>query len=599
MQLLYILPCFPPYDPGSLVWRLAGVTMAVLLLAAAELVVWPEPVPEPYTAKLGTAVGALAECLSAVADGWAGDGDRLTALLPDATAAAEALRPSRSPPMQRPASAGRRDRALTTAAATARLLLGRTVDLHEADAHRATGLPASAALLRAAAECAGAAAAWLRTEGRDGAPVPETDDMTAALATFRAERAATPADGVPPDRLRLGSLALSLGEWTKALAAAVRVVAGAPLHPDPSPSEARSGALWFARETTPRLWWQRLREHLTPRSVYFQGALRLAFALGVARLLAGVLDLSHGFWVLLTILTLLRASAAETRALLWPALVGTTVGSLGAAALLVADIPPTAFAVVLPVVMLVGFAAGPLLGLGWGQALFTLVVALVFAQVSPVDWHLAEARVVDVAVGAVIGLATGLLAWPRGGSGELHRAAATYLATAARVVRETVEVLTRGARPGTALPEARDAGELASASWALYQTEHHPPPSIDWQATMLAGHHAVRGAEGLRRECPGGRLLPCVDALTAEADDVAARYDRVAGALARRDRSVLTAAPPPPLRGDWPTHLGDNLYHLADLHVWLDGLRDDLGRIPAPTTPEPTRELAPRRAASA
>ena len=169
--------------------------------------------------------------------------------------------------------------------------------------------------------------------------------------------------------------------------AAVRVAAGAPIGPDPTPPAARPGPLWFAHESTPRLWWQRLREHLTPRSVYFQGALRLAAALAVARLLAGVLDLSHGFWVLLTILTLLRASAAETRSLLWPALVGTLVGSVLAAALLVADIPPTVFAVFLPLVMLVGFAAGPLLGLGWGQALFTVVIALVFAQVSPVDWH--------------------------------------------------------------------------------------------------------------------------------------------------------------------------------------------------------------------
>ena len=151
----------------------------------------------------------------------------------------------------------------------------------------------------------------------------------------------------------------------------------------------------------------------------------------------------------------------------------------------------------LPLVMLVGFAAGPLLGLGWGQALFTVVIALVFAQVSPVDWTLAAVRVLDVAVGAAIGLATGLLAWPRGGSGELHRAAGAYLAAAARVVRETVDVLARGARPGTALPEAREAGELASASWALYQTERHLPASIDWQATLLAGHHAVRGAEGV------------------------------------------------------------------------------------------------------
>ena len=231
-QLLYILPCFPPYDPGSLGWRLAGVTLAVLLLAGAELVLWPDPTPEPYTAKLYRAVDALAGCLTALADGWtgrAGEGDRLTALLPDAGEAADALRPSRSPPMERPASAGRRDRALMIAAGTARLLLGRAVDLHDADAHRATGLPAAAALLRQAASCAEAAAAWLRAEGRDGAAVPDTDRVAAALAAFRADRAATPPDGVPPERLRLNSLALSLGEWTKSLVAAVRVVAGAPV----------------------------------------------------------------------------------------------------------------------------------------------------------------------------------------------------------------------------------------------------------------------------------------------------------------------------------------------------------------------------------
>jgi uncharacterized membrane protein YccC len=620
-QLLYILPCFPPYDPGSLGWRLAGVTLAVLLLAGAELVLWPDPTPEPYTAKLYRAVDALAGCLTALADGWtgrAGEGDRLTALLPDAGEAADALRPSRSPPMERPASAGRRDRALMIAAGTARLLLGRAVDLHDADAHRATGLPAAAALLHQAASCAEAAAAWLRAEGRDGAAVPDTDRVAAALAAFRADRAATPPDGVPPERLRLNSLALSLGEWTKSLVAAVRVVAGAPVA-SPSPP----GALWFAHLSTPRLWWQRLREHLTPRSVYFQGALRLAAALAVARLLAGVLDLSHGFWVLLTVLTLLRASAAETRALLWPALVGTVIGSVAAAALLVVGIPPTAFALVLPLVMLVGFAAGPLLGLGWAQALFTLVIALVFAQVSPVDWHLAEARVVDVAVGAAIGLATGLLAWPRGGSGELHRAAGRFLAAAGRVVRETVDVLTRGGRPGEALAQARDAGELTQASWALYQTERHPPASVDWQATLLAGHHAVRGAEWLLRQgssaptcgptcpardvtapycsgkCLSGRLLPCVQPLSAEGDDVAARYERVADALLRRDHAVLGAAPPEPPPGDWPTNLGTDLYHLADLHVWLDGLRDDLGRIrtDAPGLPgEPARR---RRAAPA
>jgi hypothetical protein len=589
-QLLYILPCFPPYDPGSLGWRLAGLTLAVLLLAGAELVLWPDPTPQPYTAKLARAVGALADCLRAVADGWTGhegDPDRLAECLPEATEAAEALRPSRLPPTQRPASASRRDRALTVAAGTARLLLGRAVDVHDADGHRAVGLPAAAALLRQTASCADAAADWLRTEGRDGTPLPDTDRIAGALVEFRAARDATSPDGLPPDRLRLGALALSLGEWTKSLVAAIRVAAGAPLRPDAATPSAMPGLLWFADASTPYLWWHRLREHLTPRSVYFQSALRLAAALAAARLLAGVLDLSHGFWVLLTVLTLLRTSAAETRSTLVPALVGTVVGSLAAAALLVVGIPPTVYAVVLPVVMFVGFAAGPLLGLGYAQALFTLVIALVFAQVAPVDWRLAEARVVDVAIGAAVGVIVGLLAWPRGGSGELHRATGTFLAAGARVVRETVDLLTNSVPSGDALPRAREAGLLAEASYALYQSEHHQPGRMDWQAALLAGHHAVRGAEAVLRGCPTGRLLPCVEPLKAVADDVAGRYDLAADGLLRHDRAEPAHRSPPPAEADWPTDLGRDLYHVADLRVWLDGLRDDLGRIADTAPPEP------------
>lgn len=582
-QLLYILPCFPPFDPGSLGWRLAGLTLGVLLLAAAEVTLWPDPPPVPYTTKLADAVAALAGCLDAVADMWSGNAagrDRFVALLPEATAKAEALRPSRLAPTQRPASAGRRDRALSSAAGSARLLLGRTVDLSLVDDHDAVTLPAAAALLRQTASCAAAAAEWLRGAEDE---VPDTDRIAAALVEFRAARAATPPDDVPSDRLRLGSLALSLGEWTKQMVAAIRVAAGAPIPPDTTPDSAQPGPLWFAYRSTPQLWWHRIKEHLTPRSVYFQGALRLAAALAFARLLAGLFDLSHGFWVLLTVLTLLRTSAAETRSALRPALVGTLAGSVVAAALLVVGVPAPVYVVVLPLVMLVGFAAGPLLGPGWAQALFTLVIALVFAQVSPVDWRLAEARVIDVVVGAAVGLMIGLLAWPRGGLGELHRAAGTLMADAARVVRETVAVLAEGTPPGDAMPRARTAGRLADASYALYQTERHMQPPIDWQATLVAGHHAVRGAEALSRDCPTGRLLPCVAPLTTSAADVAERYERVAAALyAHGGMAAAVHLPDPPVT-DWPTDLGQDLYHVADLRVWLDGLRDDLGRI----VPEP------------
>ena len=578
MQLLYILPCFPPYDPGSLGVRLAGLTLAVLLLAGAELVLWPDPPPVPYGERLGDAVRALAGCLSAVADGWSGDPtgrDRLAALLPEATDAADALRPSRLPPTQRPASAGRSDRALNAAAGTARLVLGRTVDLYFTDDRGAVNVPAATALLRQTASCAAAAARWLRGEG----PVPDTELVAAALTDFRIDRMNTSPDGVPIERLRLGSLALSLGEWTKSLVTAIRIAAGAPIHPDTTPEPAQPGQFWYAYQKPRRLWWHRLREHLTPRSVYFQGALRLAAALAVARLLAGVLDLSHGFWVLLTILTVLRTSAAETRSALKPALIGTVLGSLVAAVLLIVGLDPTLYAVVLPFVMIVGFAAGPLLGLGWAQALFTLVITLVFAQVTPVDWRLAEARVLDVVVGAAIGVLIGLFAWPRGGSGELHRATGTFLADAARVVRTTVDVIANGATLGGALPQARQDGQLAEASFALYQSERQQRSTLDWQATLVAGHHAVRGAEALIRSCPAGGVLPGVESLDRAATDVASRYEHVAVGLLTRDRAALREPAPEPPTVAWPTDLGQDLYHLADLRVWLDGLREDLGRI--------------------
>ena len=577
-QLLYILPCFPPYEPGSLGWRLAGVTLAVLLLALAEVVLWPDRTPVPYRDRLADAVDGLAQCLTAIADGWSGDPgarDRLAALLPGAADAADAIRPSKLPAGQRPASASRSDRALSAAAGTARLMLGRTADLHFEQDADAANVPAAAALVREAAGCVAATAAWLRGAGE----LPDTGRTAAAIVQFRAARDASSPNGLDPSRLRLGALALSLGEWTMTLVSAVRVAAGAPIQP---------GVFWFAQRSAAALYWHRLREHLTPRSVSFQGALRLAVALALARLLAGVLDLSHGFWVLLTILTVLRTSAAETRSALRPALIGTVAGSVAAAGLLLLGVHPHVYAVILPFAMLIGFAAGPLLGLGWAQALFTLVIALVFAQVTPVDWRLAEARILDVLIGAGVGVLIGLFAWPRGGGGELHRATSIYLADSARVVRETVATMARAAQPGGGLTQAREDGRLAEASYALYQSERPQPARIDWQATLVSGHHAVRGAEILLRSCPSGGLLPCVEPLTVAADDVAGRYDDASTAL--HDHSLpAPQAPAPDLT--WPTDLGPDLYHLADLRVWLDGLRDDLGRIAVrPDHPEDLRE---------
>jgi hypothetical protein len=145
-------------------------------------------------------------------------------------------------------------------------------------------------------------------------------------------------------------------------------------------------------------------------------------------------------------------------------------------------------------------------------------------------------------------------------------------------VRESVAVLTKGAEPGNALPRARTLGQLAEASYALYQSERHRPARLDWQATIAAGHHAVRGAEALLRSDAGGKVVDCAAPLAATAADVAARFESVAAGLLVRHVAPHAPFPSSPAVA-WPTHIGSALYHLADIRVWLDGLRDDLDRI--------------------
>jgi hypothetical protein len=84
--------------------------------------------------------------------------------------------------------------------------------------------------------------------------------------------------------------------------------------------------------------------------------------------------------------------------------------------------------------------------------------------------------------------------------------------------------------------------------------------------------------EALIRSCPAGGLLPCADSLTTAAADVAARFEHAALALLTDDHDLLTATLPDPPVLTWPTDLGADLYHFADLRVWLDGLRLDLTR---------------------
>jgi Fusaric acid resistance protein-like len=503
LQLLYILPSFPPYLPDALGSRLMGLVLAVGLLAIADRVLWPPPVPTPFRHRLAAAIGAVRDRLVALLES---DGDRHAPTQSKAESGI-GLRLSRIPPLERPTGPGRRDRAAMEATTLLRDLEARVAALTDLRKQGVTAHAEGMHLLSVTAQSLGQSAEALESPPDGDSPDPDSTRVDAALSEYVQWREAlshtTAVDRVARMRLRFAVAAEELCVWTRDLAVAVRIMQGKRVPESSATSIAEP--FWYANRSAPWLWFMRFRGHFTPRSVFFQNAIRLAVGLAAARLVAGVLDLSHGFWMLLATLTLMRTSVATTRAAVIPAFLGTVGGGLVAALVLaVAGADSTVYEVAFPLVMVLALAAGPLAGPIAGQAMFTLLVAMLFAQMAPVSWQLAEVRILDVVLGGLLGAVVGLLVWPRGAAGEMRRTAKATLNAAANDLESTVGSLTHREVTASGQPDTGSVAVrflmLADSTLAQYRSElRGTSDHIDWLGVLGLAQEVVRGGQVLRR----------------------------------------------------------------------------------------------------
>ncbi|MET9172438.1 FUSC family protein [Streptomyces misionensis] len=709
LQLLYILPSFPPYHPGALGERLLGTTTGMALLVVTEALLFPEPDPPPYRERAAHAASVAARCARLLttppyaltradvrtvreaghrlrslsvpeADRPAGPGVRPRALAhtglaartllsrlprlctpPDAptqtgtsgpTAPGKPPRPApngparprttpgtydatdppaasgtterptgppaapadhteRSPapaapaeerPRRRhPPDAGTRPPATTGDSPTEHTTRPGTTP--DTPAHTTTAPPAAdedtgppdiaAAVLTAVARLADGTAGCLRV---GTSPVGEYKELAAVRAVLVARGMV--ASAAAPDVLRRHAAVLEVADAALAMGAAADLAAHGRRAAIVGPPER----FWYAGPRAPALWWHRVRGHAERRSVFFQNAVRIALALTAARLVAGVDTLPHGFWALLATLTLTRTTVEETWSAIRSALVGTLAGALVAGGTLaLATTHTTVYAVVLPLWMLFAFTVGPVKGVGWAQGLFTMLVALVFAQLAPPTWQLAEVRLLDVVVGSAIGAVFGLLAWPRGAQDELRFASAELLRKAAEIVVATGAAVARR-EPVPAVPGApghrslRHAVILAESAYVQFQSEPAPfggrgrtvaPAAVDWQAALMAGHHTLWGSQRLLEPPHTGLGPPAAGAVSRLGDHVAGRMLLISAAL---DPGGDTPEAPLPRLGRSLAEAGAEPPGAPGLYYatvsWLDSLMADLSRIaradPAP-----------------
>jgi uncharacterized membrane protein YccC len=269
---------------------------------------------------------------------------------------------------------------------------------------------------------------------------------------------------------------------------------------------------------------RRFRANLNRHSVRLQDSVRLGLGLMVGVLAIHLLDLQHGFWVALATLSVVKSDATRTARSLVEAVVGTAVGFVIAALVIEAiGSRPGWLAAALPATLFAAFYAKEALSFLVGQAAFTMAVLVMFNLLAPFGWSLGLVRLEDVAAGALIGLAVGVLAWPRGPEASLRWITSHLVATSSRYLVAVVdgpwalELSIRGdasdgARDRTH-QSALDSSVLADDALAeMLEQEPDPRRTRRWVEVISFGNRLRYAGEVITAQAGHAAVTPVVGA---------------------------------------------------------------------------------------
>jgi len=251
--------------------------------------------------------------------------------------------------------------------------------------------------------------------------------------------------------------------------------------------------------------WATLRASLTPRSVAFRHALRMAVCLSAALWLSRLLQLPHGYWLPMTAAIVLRPDFAATFNFGLLRVLGTVLGLVLTTALLhfSPNEPWAHLALMAVLCMAFRYLATAHYGIAVAALTGTVVILLSYEGVG------SSAAVVDRVINTALGCSMALLAyvaWPTWERGRARAALAVMLDAYASYLRALAQPDQRNAHHETR-SAARTARTNAQASIDRMRSEPATPPELLALARTLFAN--------------GNRLARTAMTLEAMVDDLA------------------------------------------------------------------------------
>ncbi len=157
--------------------------------------------------------------------------------------------------------------------------------------------------------------------------------------------------------------------------------------------------------------WSTFRENLSFSSTYFRHSLRLTITILIGFAIGALFPLQNIYWILLTIVVIMRPGYGLTKERSWHRIFGTVLGGLIAFGMLHFIHNPVAIGTFAVISMILGFTFTAT-NYKVGATFVTLYVVFVYGLLTPNIENVIQFRILDTLVGAALAFIANYFFWP-------------------------------------------------------------------------------------------------------------------------------------------------------------------------------------------